>query len=141
MTPTFHPPLTEPEVLAAAATLVEAFAASRTTDYFAAFAPDATFVFHTEPGRLDSRAQYEALWDSWLAEGWSVSACRSTDAMVQLFGSTAVFSHTVQTTAGIPGEQETTQERETIVFTRSAGGVLAVHEHLSALPSSAAADA
>ena len=126
--------LSEEDVLEAAAHLVAAFAGTDTDAYFAAFAPDATFVFHPEPQRLESRAAYEALWASWLAGGWSVTACTSTDARVQIFGNSAVFSHTVTTTAGTTGAQETTTERETIVFTRSGNRILAVHEHLSTAP-------
>lgn len=127
-------PLTENEVLTAAAELVEAFGSTRTREYFAAFAADATFVFHTEQNRLEARSEYETLWNSWLAEGWKVSACESTDARVQLIGDSAVFSHTVRTTAGVPGAEETTLERETIVFARFGDRILAVHEHLSGLP-------
>lgn len=131
-------PVTEAEVLAAAAALVEAFGTTRTDEYFAAFSTDATFVFHTEDGRLESRAEYEALWNSWLADGWSVTACRSSDIRVQVLGGdAAVFSHTVHTTAGTAAARETTRERETIVFARRDGRLLAVHEHLSALPASA----
>ncbi|WP_146362292.1 nuclear transport factor 2 family protein [Arthrobacter yangruifuii] len=133
-TPTPAQSLSENEVLEAAARLVGAFARTDTAEYFAAFDPLATFVFHTEPARLESRAEYEELWASWLAVGWSVTACESTDARVQLCGTSAVFSHTVLTTAGTPGAEETTRERETIVFTRSGGRILAVHEHLSAAP-------
>lgn len=135
MTPSSSPaPVTEAEVAAAAAELVAAFAGTRTREYFAAFDAEATFVFHTEDRRLESRADYEALWNTWLAEGWAVTACESTDVRIQLFGATAVFSHTVLTTAGTPEEQATTRERETIVFTRSGGRIVAVHEHLSPLP-------
>ena len=42
------------EVLDAADALVAAFAEGRLDDYFGAFAPDATFVFHTTPGRIGS---------------------------------------------------------------------------------------
>ena len=128
-------PLTEAEVLAAAAHIVDAFSRTATADYFAAFAPDATFVFHPEPARLDTRAAYETLWESWFADGWRVVSCTSRDAHVQLLGDSAVFTHTVDTTAGVPGDDVTTTERETIVFHRGADGhLLAVHEHLS-LPS------
>lgn len=128
-------PLTEAEVLAAAAHIVDGFSRTATADYFAAFAPDATFVFHPEPARLDTRAAYETLWESWLADGWRVVSCTSRDAHVQLLGDSAVFTHTVDTTAGVPGDDATTTERETIVFHRGADGhLLAVHEHLS-LPS------
>ena len=122
-------PLTEAEVLAAAAHIVDAFSRTATADYFAAFAPDATFVFHPEPARLDTRAAYETLWASWLADGWRVVSCTSREAHVQILGDSAVFTHTVDTTAGVPGDDVT------IVFHRGADGhLLAVHEHLS-LPS------
>ena len=125
--------LDEAAVLAAADALVAAFAATDTTGYFACFAPDATFVFHTEPARLDDRASYEALWASWLADGWRVVACTSTERRVQLLGSTAVFSHTVHTTVqpGAGAPEESYAERETIVFSATDTGLLAVHEHLS----------
>ncbi|MCQ1995824.1 nuclear transport factor 2 family protein [Arthrobacter sp. zg-Y1171] len=133
-TPTPAQSLSETDVVDAAARLVAAFSRTDTQEYFAAFAPDATFVFHTEPARLESRAEYEALWAFWLADGWSVTSCESTEAHVQVYGTSAVFSHTVLTTAGTPGATATTRERETIVFTRSGGRILAVHEHLSPVP-------
>ena len=123
--------LTEPAVLAAADDLVAAFAATDTAAYFACFAPDATFCFHTEPARLDDRAAYEALWKSWLADGWQVLGCESTERKVQLVGDTAIFTHTVRTTVRpeTDAAPETYTERETIVF--AAEGLRAVHEHLS----------
>lgn len=131
---TTTPHLTEPEVLEAAAALVAAFGATETAGYFGWFAEDATFLFHTEPHRLESRADYERLWAGWLDEGWRVTACVSTHQRVQLMGSVAVFTHDVRTTTSTGGVAETTQERETIVFRRSADGVTAVHEHLSPVP-------
>ena len=133
-TPTPVRSLSEKDVLEAAARLVGAFSRTDTAAYFAAFAPEATFVFHTEPARLESRTEYEALWASWLADGWSVTACESSDAHVQVYGTSAVFSHTVLTTAGTPGASATSRERETIVFTLSDNRILAVHEHLSPIP-------
>ncbi len=128
-------PLTEAEVTAAAARIVDAFARTDTNAYFAEFDPAATFVFHPEASRLDSRADYEKLWASWLAEGWRVVSCVSSEPLVQLLGETAIFTHTVTTTAGVPGDDATTLERETIVFQRQTdGSVLAVHEHLSTAP-------
>lgn len=128
-------PLTKDEVMAAAARIVDAFAHTDTSAYFAEFDPAATFVFHPEAARLDNRAAYEALWASWLADGWRVVTCSSSDPLVQLLGDTAIFTHTVSTTAGVPGDDATTLERETIVFQRQPdGGVLAVHEHLSTAP-------
>ena len=130
-------PLTERDVLEAARDLVAAFRATDTAAYFASFSADATFVFHTEEHRLDSRARYEDLWRGWLAGGWQVTECVSTNAMVQLLGGTAVFTHDVRTTTSTGGTQETTQERETIVFQQTGdGGIMAVHEHLGPVPMS-----
>lgn len=130
-------PLSEHEVLAAATELVSAFSRTDTEAYFAAFAPEASFVFHTEGRRLETRAEYEALWKSWLAGDWSVSSCESTEARIQVFGTGAVFSHLVRTTTSTGGIEAVTNERETIVFARIDGRILAVHEHLSSSPAAA----
>ncbi|MEU9362923.1 nuclear transport factor 2 family protein [Streptomyces sp. NPDC048301] len=122
------------EVRDAAAELVAAFAEGRLDDYFGAFAPDATFVFHTTPQRLGSTAEYRELWQRWVDEdGFRVRACTSSALVVQLLGETAVFSHDVETTVATHAGEETVHERETIVFARAADGRWsAVHEHLSA---------
>ncbi|MFD7075479.1 nuclear transport factor 2 family protein [Nocardioides sp. NPDC059952] len=127
--------LTESQVHEAADRLVAAFAATDTAAYFACFAAEASFVFHTEPRRLDDRAAYQRLWAAWVAEGWRVESCRSSARLVQVHGDTAVFSHDVLTTTSTSGPAETTRERETIVFRLIDGDLLAVHEHLSAHPS------
>lgn len=128
------------EVEAAASAIVEAFAATDGSRYFATFAPDATFVFHTEPARLDDRDAYERLWAEWVASGWRVVSCASNDRHVQPFPGGAVFSHSVDTTVETPDGQESYRERETIVFRTDPGqGLVAVHEHLSPMP--AATDA
>ncbi len=121
------------EVLAAAAAIVDNFGHHRTADYFSGFAPDATFVFYTHTARLDSRADYEALWASWETDdGFRVHGCRSRDQRVQLLGeSAAVFTHYVESDVELGGEVSTVRERETIVFERRDGSWLAVHEHLS----------
>jgi ketosteroid isomerase-like protein len=121
----------EMEVLAAAAALVDAFGGHQVDAYFAAFRPDATFVFHTHPARLDSRAAYEALWASWEQDGFRVLSCASSEQAVQDLGDVAVFTHRVATRVRLDGVEEALDERETIVFTRSADGWAAVHEHLS----------
>ncbi|MHA7264536.1 YybH family protein [Arthrobacter sp. TMN-37] len=119
----------------AAERLIDAFAATDTSRYFDAFAEDATFVFHTEAHRLENRAAYEKLWTSWFADGWRVVSCSSSNARIQLLGLGAVFTHDVETvTRTGNGPEETTRERETIVFQRSGGVITAVHEHLSPLP-------
>ena len=58
----------EREARAAAEALVAAFGAERLDEYFAAFAPDATFVFHTPADRLDSVAAYREQWARWVRE-------------------------------------------------------------------------
>lgn len=129
--------LTTDQVLTATDELVKAFAATDTSAYFACFSPGATFVFHPEPTRLNGRAEYEALWQSWLDDGWRVESCLSSDRLVQTFGDTAVLSHTVDTVISISGEQSSSRERESIVFVLDGGRVVAVHEHLSTVPSDA----
>ncbi|MER5278219.1 nuclear transport factor 2 family protein [Streptomyces sp. NPDC002809] len=122
------------EIRAAAEALVAAFAEGRLDDYFGAFAPDATFVFHSTPQRLGSTAEYRALWQEWVdQDDFRVVRCTSTGQLIQHLGSTAVFSHDVETTVSTRAGQETVHERETIVFARAADGRWpAVHEHLSA---------
>lgn len=122
------------QIRAAADALVAAFAEGRLDDYFCAFAPDATFVFHSTPQRLGSTAEYRALWQEWVdQDDFRVLGCVSTGQLIQHFGSTAVFSHDVETTISTKDGRETVHERETIVFARADdGGWPAVHEHLSA---------
>lgn len=138
MTPQPQSALTESEVAAAAADLVAAFARTDTDAYFACFADDATFVFHPEADRLESRGAYEELWGGWISDGWRVVSCTSSDARIQLLGHTAVFTHTVDTETSVGAEVDHTRERETIVFTRddATQRILAVHEHLSPAPPS-----
>ncbi|MCY7401500.1 MAG: nuclear transport factor 2 family protein [Nocardioides sp.] len=124
------------EVAQAAAAIVSDFGAHRTGDYFAGFAPDATFVFHTHPERLESRAAYEQLWSTWEAEGFRVEGCTSYEGQVHVLADTvAVFTHRVRTR--LAGRPEPLEERETIVFRRDADrDWLAVHEHLSPVSAS-----
>jgi ketosteroid isomerase-like protein len=121
------------EVLAAAAAIVDDFGHHRTAEYFSGFADDATFLFYTHTARLDSRADYEALWASWEAnDGFRVHGCRSREQHVQVMGeSAAVFTHYVESDIEFAGEVSTIRERETIVFERRNGSWLAIHEHLS----------
>ncbi|MCU1522441.1 MAG: Kynurenine formamidase [Arthrobacter sp.] len=129
--------LTLEEVGAAADGLIAAFATTDTVRYFAAFSPDSTFIFHPEAHTLDSRAAYRTLWDGWVASGWRVLECHSSERNIQLLGTTAVFSHRVRTTVqtNSTGGTFVSDERETIVFARATdGSVLAVHEHLSPCP-------
>lgn len=121
------------EPLAAADRIIADFGANRVDAYFAGFAPDATFLFHTEPTRLESRDEYRRRWDEWVAEsGFEVRSCLSTNRRIQVLGDVAVFTHDVQTTVLMDGELLESQERETIVLQRRAEGVwTCVHEHLS----------
>ena len=124
---------------AAASAIVDAFAATDGDRYFAAFAPDASFVFHSEPARLDDRAAYERLWAEWVEGGWRVVSCTSSDRHVQSFPGGAVFSHSVDTSVETPDGGESYRERETIVFRADGDALVAVHEHLSPMPAAAAA--
>lgn len=126
---------TTAEVAAAADAIVAAFTAGDTAAYFSGFAPDATFIFHPEPARLNSRAEYEQAWAGWLADGWRVTSCQSTDPLIQVFPGGAVFSHTVATSIETSDGPDSYIERETIVFVQAAEGELvAIHEHLSTAP-------
>ncbi|MDH6217882.1 nuclear transport factor 2 family protein [Streptomyces pseudovenezuelae] len=121
------------QVLQAAGDLVAAFATGRLDDYFQAFAPDATFVFHTTAQRIESVAEYRRVWARWVTEDeFRVLNCVSSDRMVQLWDDTAVFTHTVETHISTLDGVDKLHERETIVFRRAEDGRwLAVHEHLS----------
>ncbi|RXZ73047.1 YybH family protein [Agromyces albus] len=131
---------TRDAVLAAASEIVDAFAATDGERYFAAFAPDASFVFHTEPERLADRAAYERLWAGWVDGGWRVVSCTSSEPLVQPFPGGAVFTHSVATTVETGEGNESYRERETIVFRVEAATdavsprLIAVHEHLSPMP-------
>ncbi|MEO8476876.1 MAG: nuclear transport factor 2 family protein [Actinomycetota bacterium] len=126
----------ETEVHEAAAALVSAFGEGRLDDYFACFAPDATFVFYTTPQRLMSVEEYRTLWDRWVAEdGFRVLSCRTSNTHIQPFGELAVLTHSVETRIATNAGEDTVHERETIVMARQADGRwLGVHEHLSPRP-------
>jgi ketosteroid isomerase-like protein len=128
------------EVLAAAASLVDAFGRHDVDGYFAAFAPGRHFVFHSHPEPLGSRAAYEALWRSWEQDGFRVLSCASSGQHVQDLGDVAVFTHRVATRVRSGDVEERLDERETIVFARDGDRWLAVHEHLSPVPDTPAPD-
>jgi len=122
----------EAQVLAAADAIIDDFGHHRTAEYFAGFAPEASFMFHTAERRLDSRADYEALWSSWETDdGFRVHSCESSERRVQLFGDVAIFTHSVKSRIEFGGVIDEVNERETIVFQKREGGWLAIHEHLS----------
>lgn len=120
-------------VEAAADAIIDAFAATDGERYFAGFSPDATFIFHTEPARLDDRAAYERLWGGWVDSGWRVASCASTDRLVQVWPGGAVFTHAVETAVETPDGPSAYRERESIVFALDGDRLVAVHEHLSPL--------
>lgn len=122
----------EAAVLAAADAIIDNFGHHRTAEYFAGFAPDATFVFHTAERRLEARVEYEQLWSRWEREdGFRVHSCASSARRVQLFETMAIFTHDVRSTIEFGAEVETFDERETIVFELRDDRWVAVHEHLS----------
>lgn len=124
----------EAAVLAAADAIVDAFAAHDAERYFSLFDPDTSFVFYTAPERLNTVAKYRALWAEWEREsGFRVHGCRSSERRVQLWGDTAVFTHSVSSDIEFSGEVSTVLERETMVFVRRGSDWVAVHEHLSPL--------
>ena len=120
-------------VMVAARKLIRAFSRHDRTEYFRAFSPDARFIFHTHSAVLPTRMDYEKLWARWEIDlGFKVLGCASSEQSVQMLGNTAIFQHRVVTTIGTKEGVSQADERETIVFMRTAGGKwLAVHEHLS----------
>ncbi|TQO19451.1 SnoaL-like protein [Rhodoglobus vestalii] len=127
---------TEDEVLGAASAIVDAFASTDGDRYFEGFAPEATFIFHTEQSRLCNREEYESLWASWIDSGWRVRECESSNPSVQPFPGGAVFSHDVFTHVDTGDGEDSYRERETVVFRVDDDRLLAVHEHLSPQPES-----
>ncbi len=123
------------EVLLAAARLITAFATFDRDAYFAAFRADADFIFHNSVATFPDRASYERAWNDWVNEGWHVLSCESVGGAVRVLDdNNAIFTHEVRTTLGPPDHPIALHERETIVFSRDAGGWLATHEHLSSVP-------
>jgi len=126
----------EQEVLEAAAEIVAAFGSSKKEKYFSLFSPDATFIFYSSNRRFDSRAEYEAEWNAWEADGFVVHGCASSLQKVTFHASdtVAVFTHTVRTDLTIAGDRMQTGERESIIFEKVGGQWIAIHEHLSLDP-------
>lgn len=135
MNNTFDSP-TEQSLLSAAQRLIEAFARHDDKAYFAAFAPKASFIFYTTGAVLNSRADYERLWQEWEQDlGFHVLSCESSNQTVQLLGEVGIFHHMVHTRLQTHDGQLELEERETIVFAyQTDNRWLAVHEHLSPAP-------
>lgn len=124
-------------VLAAASRLLDAFAAGDLDGYFGAFAPDATFIFHSVDAPLASTAAYRAAWQAWVADlDLRILGCTSEHQSVQfLTPDVALFTHSVRVTASTRDGVQHRRERETIAFVRQPDGRwLGAHEHLSADP-------
>ena len=121
------------EILSAGDKVVRDFGRHSKSEYFSSFAPEATFLFHTHPARLESRQEYESLWDSWeVNDGFRVLACTSKNQRVQVIDNRfAIFTRDVETKAEFSGVTSTTFEKETIVFVLEGDNWVAVHEHLS----------
>lgn len=124
------------QVLASAAALVAAFGSNDVNTYFACFADDATFLFHTEAGLLESADAYRQAWAAWVRDdGFRVLSCESSQQRVQMLGSVAIFTHRVHTRIATNAGEEEMYERETIAFRQlTEGRWIAVHEHLSPAP-------
>lgn len=120
-------------VMKAADKLIAAFSSNDTETYFAAFAEQATFLFHNLDRVLMSRAEYQTEWQSWEDQHQiRVLKCESSARHLQMLGEVAVFTHQVLTDVNFDSEIVSNRERETIVFARDDSGVwLGVHEHLS----------
>ena len=117
--------------------LVAAFASSDADRYFAHFDPEATFLFYDTGHRIESRADYRAMWSAWEREaGFRVLACTSTAQRVQEYGDLAVFTHRVHTVRLLDDAKDEAFERETIVLRRDGDSWICIHEHLSAEPAS-----
>ncbi|MEK6425896.1 MAG: nuclear transport factor 2 family protein [Burkholderia gladioli] len=127
---------TEQQVMAAADALIDAFGRHDREAYFAAFAPEASFVFHHVAAPLPTREAYAMRWREWERDdGFAVLGCESRERRVQLAGDgVAIFTHAVRTTLRTHAGQDVLDERETIVFARAGHRWLAVHEHLSPAP-------
>ncbi len=115
---------------------VAAFGGGRFADYFAGFRSDASFVFYTEPKRLNSLDAYRSLWQRWVDEdGVRVLSCETSDTEVREHGDIAIVTHSVTTRIATNAGEETVLECETIVLSREPDGRwLVVHEHLSPSP-------
>lgn len=110
--------------------LMSAFTGASTDAYFDCFHDDASFVFPGEPV-LDSRAAYRSTWSRWQREGVRFTNVVTDDVRIRVVGSTAVVTHSIQTTVDADGKTTVDRERESIVFSNVDGRWLAVHEHLS----------
>lgn len=123
------------EVQKAAADIVAAFGSHNNDQYFSAFDPQATFIFHNTNTVLKNRFEYEKLWKVWESEGFHIISCESTQPLIQIISSeVAIFTHHVATQSTFGFGSTVTQERETIIFRLVNQKLLGIHEHLSLNP-------
>jgi uncharacterized protein (TIGR02246 family) len=128
------------EVINASKAIIAAFGADDPETYFQLFDPQATFIFHTTPQRLENREAYRQEWAAWRRDlHFRVRSCTSSAQRVQVFGDLAILTHSVRTDITTKDGDATLHERETIVFRRDNGRWVAVHEHLSPRPDPGAA--
>ena len=123
--------------MAAASRLLNHFAQGDVEGYFACFAPEATFVFHSVPERFPSTQAYREAWYQWVKDlDLQILGCDSFEQEVHLIApEVALFVHCVRVHASTRAGKETRNERETIVFARQKDGRwLGMHEHLSRNP-------
>jgi ketosteroid isomerase-like protein len=130
--------ITVDDIATAAQAIVDAFAATDEADYFGRFAPDCSFAFHTDGVIHTERDAWQQGWRELRADGWEVLECHSLVTHIQLIPEGGIFVHELETTARTGDDTETYRERETIVFTRRDGELVAVHEHLSTIDDTAA---
>jgi hypothetical protein len=71
------PQLTPEDVTSAADRILAANSATDVDTYFGSFGPQATFLFHATPERLNSRDLYEEQWRTWVSEGWKLIGCQA----------------------------------------------------------------
>lgn len=128
------------DIRGAAQGIVRAFRNNDEDEYFAGFADDCSFAFHTDPAPLLGADAWREGWRELQASGWRVKDCRTLCDHVQVIGDGGVYLHELETTAGEPGAIETYRERESIVFARRDGRLVAVHEHLSPIPAQSDGD-
>lgn len=121
------------EVREAYEQLMNAFADGDTDRYFACFHEDSWFVFPGEPV-LEPRSTYRSAWSRWRDEGIRFTDVVADDVRMRVFGETAVVTHRIATTVTARGKATVDRERESIIFARTDGRWLAVHEHLSPEP-------
>lgn len=133
-----NPTPTVDDIAAAAQAIVTAYAANDEADYFARFAPDCSFAFHTDGVIHTERDAWQQGWRELRAEGWEVVDCHSLVSHIQLIPEGGIFVHELETTARTGADTEIYRERETIVFTLRDGELLAIHEHLSTIDAAVA---